>query len=166
MWPSWFSVIVGAGAIAALPVLAETIPGSEFAAGLWRGAGSPANDRGVVSCFTALDGVQGDQVMFNLGSDNRFLLALTLPQGTFRDGETLDVSIWTNVEPAIAVPATAANAATLLVAFTDIDWVARYLQDSQMLTVTGETFQHSFSIANANLALEAAKTCLADNAPD
>jgi hypothetical protein len=72
----------------------------------------------------------------------------------------VDVSIWTNVEDAIAVPATAADEAALIVAFTDVGWAADYLRDSQLLTVTGELFQHSFSIVSAGQALDKAQACL------
>lgn len=162
------ATLIGAG-----PAWSETIPGSEFQVGIWQGFAMAKDATGTVHCTVALRGAFGDQVMFTLGTDNRFLLALTLPvdsfqQGsaefgdtTFQRGDVVDVSIWTNVEDTIAVPATAADATALIVAFTDIGWAVDYLRDSQLLTVAGEFFQHSFSIVSAGQALDQAQACLA-----
>jgi hypothetical protein len=144
----------------------ELIEGSQFSAGIWRGfAMRKASDNGV-ACHVSLRGAFEEQINFILGSDNRFLIVMALPEARLQKGQVYDVSVKTNVEAAIAVPATAFDAKTLAVVLTDIGWAVSYLQDSQALTVTGENFQQLFSIANANLALDAAKTCLATHAPD
>jgi hypothetical protein len=153
-----------AAGCAGLPARAESIPGSEFQVALWQGFGLTDPAGGRVHCYAATKGMMGDQVMFQLGSDNRFALLLTLVGVQFQEGQVIDVSIWTNVKDAIAVPATATDEAGLAVIFTDIPWAVDYLSDGQFLTVTGEGFQQNFSIASANLALEKAQECLAVNA--
>ena len=154
------------------PAQAEAIPGSEFQVGIWQGFALAPDQNGTVHCMVALRGAFGDEVMFSLGADNRFLLALTLPVESFQQesaefgdtslqrGDVVDVSIWTNVKDAIAVPATAADKTALIVAFTDVGWAVDYLRDSQLLTVTGEFFHHSFSIVSAGQALDKAQACL------
>lgn len=78
----------------------------------------PAGGR--VHCHAATKGMMGEQVMFQLVSDNRFALILPLVGVQFQEGQVIDVSIWTNVRDAIAVPATATDDAGLAVIFTDI----------------------------------------------
>lgn len=158
----WLAAV--AATFAGSPTWAESIPGSEFQVGLWQGFGMTDEAGGRVHCYAATKGMMGEQVMFQLGSDNRFALVLTLVGVQFQKGQVIDVSIWTNVKDAIAVPATATDEAGLVVIFTDIPWAVEYLGDGQLLTVTGEEFQQNFSIASANLALEKAQECLAENA--
>ena len=163
------AALLAAGLTGTGPALGEAIPGSEFQVGVWQGFALEPDRNGTAHCMVFLKGAFGDEVMFSLGADNRFLLALTLPveslqRAPLRKGEVVDVSIWTNVKDAIAVPATAADETALIVAFTDIGWAVDYLRDSQLLTVTGEFFQHSFSIASAGQALDQAQACLATHA--
>lgn len=147
-----------------MPARAESIPGSEFHVALWQGFGMTDPAGGPVHCHAATKGMMGEQVMFQLGPDNRFALVLTLVGVQFREGRVTDVSIWTKLRDAIAAPATATDDAGLAVIFTDIPWAGDYLSDGQLLTVTGEGFQQNFSIASANLALEGARECLAISA--
>lgn len=158
--------LLAAGLTGTAPAQAEAISGSEFQVGIWQGFALAPDQNGTVHCMVFLRGAFGDEVTFSLGADNRFLLAMTLPvdsiqRAPLQKGEVVDVSIWTNVEDAIAVPATAADETALIVAFTDVGWAVDYLRDSQLLTVTGEFFQHSFSIASAGQALDKAQACLA-----
>ena len=156
-------VVSGAGSQAT--ATNEVIEGSHFSAGIWQGFAmrNAADNSG--TCHVSLRGAFEEQIDFILGSDNRFLLLMALSEAQLQKGQVYDVSIRTNVENAIAVPATAFDAKTLAVVFTDIDWAVSFLEGSESLTVTGETFDQLFSIANANLALDAAKTCLATHAP-
>jgi hypothetical protein len=158
----WWAAVAAAGA--GSPLRAEAIPGSEFTVALWQGFGMTDKKGGRVHCYAATKGMQGEGVMFQLGSDNRFALILTLVDVQFQTGQVLDVSIWTNVKDAIAVPATATDETGLAVIFTDSPWAVDYLSDGQLLTVTGEGFHQTLSIASANLALEKAQECLADHA--
>jgi hypothetical protein len=155
----------GSDAGSTAPARNQAIEGSDFTAGIWRGFAMRKTSDNSVTCHVSLLGAFAEQIDFILGSDNRFLIVMTLPEGRFQKGQTYGVSIKTNVKDTIAVPATAFDAKTLAVVLTDIDWAVSYLESSQTLTVTGENFDQLFSIANANLALDAAKTCLATHAP-
>jgi hypothetical protein len=156
---------VGSGAESQATATNERIEGSQFSAGIWRGFAMRNAADNSVTCHVSLRGAFEEQIDFILGSDNRFLILMALSEARLQKGQVYDVSIRTNVENAIAVPATAFDTKTLAVVFTDIEWAVSYLEGSQSLTVTGETFDQLFSIANANLALDAAKTCLATHAP-
>lgn len=105
---------------AGLPARAESIPGSEFQVALWQGFGMTDPAGGRVHCIAATKGMIGEQVMFQLGSDNRFALIVPLVGVQFQEGRVIDVSIWTNVKDAIALPAIATDDAGLSMIFTDI----------------------------------------------
>ncbi|HLQ20242.1 MAG TPA: hypothetical protein VK146_14810, partial [Tabrizicola sp.] len=129
------------------------IEGSEFQAGIWRGFATRNSAQHSTACMVMLAGAFGEKITFILGSDNRFLVLMELPEPRLAKDQQYDVSMWTNVNDAIAVPATAFDTKTLAVVFTDIAWSVAYLESGQTLTVTGEGFNQVFSIANANLAL-------------
>ncbi|WP_309665024.1 hypothetical protein [Tabrizicola sp.] len=154
------AALVAASLLCATSASAEMIEGSAFYAGLWKGLGVRDAERNLVMCQVSLSGVQGERIDFSLWSNNRFAILMAPVGVQFQGGQQYDVSIWTNVETAIAVPAVAMGETILIVEFTDIDWAVDYLEDSQILTVTGEGFQQSFSIASANQALAGAKSCL------
>jgi hypothetical protein len=148
------------------PIWAESIPASDFAVAQWQGFGMTDTQGGRVQCYAATTGLMGEQVMFQPGSDNRFALILALAGVQVQTGQVLDVSIWTDVRDAIAVPATATDEMGLSIIFTDVAWAVEYLSDGQLMTVTGEEFQQTFPITSADLALETAQKCLATHASD
>jgi hypothetical protein len=75
--------VLSAGLTGTAPAQAEAIPGSEFQVGIWQGFALAPDQKGTLHCMVALRGAFGDEVMFSLGADNRFLLALTLPSTAF-----------------------------------------------------------------------------------
>jgi hypothetical protein len=152
--------VLAASLLAMAPVGAETIAGSAFSAGLWKGVAARDPGTGVVLCQVSLKGAQGERIDFGLRSDNR-LAILMAPVGVrFQSGQPYDLSIWTDSNAPIAVAAQVVGEEVLVVELTDINRAVGFLKGSQTLTVTAEAFQQVFDISGIDEAIQGAQTCL------
>jgi hypothetical protein len=154
------AAFITASLLSLAPARAETIAGSDFNVGTWKGIGIRDPERGLVMCQVSLSGAQGERIDFSLWSDNR-LAILMAPVGVrFQGDQQYDVSIWTDSNAPLAVSAQALGEGVLLVELTDIDKAAGFLQGSQTLTATAEEFHQVFQIAGVDAALQGARSCL------
>ena len=157
-------MILGAVLAASLatiaPVQAETIPGSEFYSGPWKGIAVRDPDRGLVMCQVSLSGAQGERIDLSLWSDNRLAILMAPVAVRFQPGQPYDLSLWTDSNAPVAVSAQALGEGVLVVELTDIDKATGFLQGSQTLTATAEEFQQTFQIPGVDAAIQGAQDCL------
>ncbi|TAG32007.1 MAG: hypothetical protein EAZ40_00010 [Rhodobacterales bacterium] len=154
------ATLIPVGLLALAPARAETIAGSEFYAGVWKGIGVQDPGRGLVMCQISLSGAEGERIDFGLWSDNR-LAILMAPVGVrFQPGQPYDLSIWTDNNAPIAVKAQVLDEAVLLVEISDIPQALGFLTGSQTLTARAEAFQQTFQIPGVDAAIQQAQNCL------
>ncbi len=160
MYRTLLPAVIAASLLCLAPVRAETIPGSEFFAGSWKGIGVRDPGRGLVMCQVSLSGAQGERIDVSLWSDNR-LAILMAPVGVrFQPGQPYDLSIQTDNNAPVAVSAQVLDDDVLVVEISDINQAIGFLTGSQTLTATADEFQQTFQIPGVDAAIQQAQDCL------
>ena len=144
--------------VAALPVLAEPIQGSDFATGYWAGAAHTSN--GAYShCDVSVAYTNGEVLWLGLYPDDTISILLSHPEVRFQPGQQFDV--WMMLETGLPWTGTgeAWDEAYAGITFREIGPTSEFLASGQWLRLLGIGIDEAYDVTGIGEALGMAQAC-------
>ncbi len=144
-------------------VLAETIPGTQFASGYWEGA-AQTDDSGAFShCDVSVGFTNGETLWMGLYANDTLAVLLSHPDVRFTTGQTFDSWLMLEVGLPTRGISEAWDEAFAGMTLEGIDASIDFLTQGQWLRLLGIGIDDSYDVSGITEALALARTCHARN---
>ena len=143
---------------------AETIQGSDFGYGNWRGSAYSFDDTGTFShCVVSASFNSGDRLYLSVNADATVSVGVESPGLKLQTGDTIPVTLRIDRRAPLFGAAEAMNDTFAILKLPQFDTAMNALQRGRMLIVESSIGTASYDLTGTNRALDAAMNCAANN---